>query len=96
MTKRIQKGKQHIETESERKVLLEYYLLSDVDEENNVYYGAEIHKTDNGSKEIETVKGITDSKERAEELIDLLMRNTVTPISMTEVVDDYITEKVCS
>jgi len=96
MSKKSMEGKQSVEIVPERRIILEYYLLSDVNEENQVFYGAEIHKTDAGSREIETVKGITESREEAEELIALLIRNQVTPISMTEIIDDYITEKACS
>lgn len=97
MTEYKLKGKRIVELVPERELVLEYFMLKDIDEVNkSVSYGAEIRKTEAGNNEIETVKGITDSKEMVTDLIDILLENIVTPISMVDVIDDYITEKVCS
>lgn len=97
MTEYKLKGKRIVELVPEREMVLEYFILKDVDEVNKtISYGAEIRKTEAGKNEIETVKGITDSKEMVTDLVDILLENIVTPISMVDVIDDYITEKVCS
>lgn len=97
MTEYELKGERIIKPMPEREMRLEYFMLKVTDEVNKtVSYGAEIRKTEAGKSEIETVKGITDAREMAVDLINILMENIVTPISMVNVIDDYITEKVCS
>lgn len=97
MTECKLKGTQIVEIMPLREMELKYFLLEDTHEaEQTISYGVEIRKTESGQVEVETVKGVTDSKEMADHLIELLVTNTVTPISLVNVVDDYITEKVCS
>lgn len=98
MTEYKMLGKRVIEYVPMREMVLEYYLLKDTDEESNTtFYSAEIRKQEhNAAEEIETVKGLTDSREFAVQLINVLLENAVTPVSMVEIIDDYITEKVCS
>lgn len=97
MTECKLKGTRIVEIMPLREMELKYFLLEDMDEaEQTISYGVEIRKTESEQVEVETVKGVTDSKEMADHLIELLVTNTVTPISLVNVVDDYITEKVCS
>lgn len=97
MTECKLKGTRIVEIMPLREMELKYFLLEEMDEaEQTISYGVEIRKTESEQIEIETVKGVTDSKEMADHLIELLITNTVTPISLVNVVDDYITEKVCS
>lgn len=97
MTECKLKGTRIVEIMPLREMELKYFLLEEMDEaEQTISYGVEIRKTESEQIEIETVKGVTDSKEMADHLIELLVTNTVTPISLVNVVDDYITEKVCS
>lgn len=97
MTECKLKGTRIVEIMPLREMELKYFLLEEMDEaEQTISYGVEIRKTESEQVEVETVKGVTDSKEMADHLIELLVTNTVTPISLVNVVDDYITEKVCS
>lgn len=96
MTECKLKGTRIVEIMPLREMELKYFLLEEIDEaEQTISYGVEIRKTESEQVEVETVKGVTDSKEMADHLIELLVTNTVTPISLVNVVDDYITEKVC-
>lgn len=97
MTECKLKGTRIVEIMPLREMELKYFLLEEMDEaEQTISFGVEIRKTESEQVEVETVKGVTDSKEMADHLIELLVTNTVTPISLVNVVDDYITEKVCS
>ncbi len=97
MTECKLKGTRIVEIMPLREMELKYFLLEEMDEaEQTISYGVEIRKTESEQVEVEAVKGVTDSKEMADHLIELLVTNTVTPISLVNVVDDYITEKVCS
>lgn len=79
---------------------LEYYLIqeSSVSKESDMksIYGIKIMKKLGGAVESEEVKGISYSKEVVMQLIDTLMKFTVTPMTMVEVLDDLITERLCS
>ena len=78
--------------EDNRIMRLEYNITenrnSDTDEP---YYGIQIAKYLDGKKEIEEIEGISYSKDKVEAIAKILYRNTVTPISMVEIVDDLIT-----
>lgn len=90
-------GKRIVEAITGSELVLEYFLLEKLDEESHqISYGAKIRKTEKDKEEIEIVEGITQSKEKMQELVLLLMNYTVTPISMVNVIDDYVTENVCS
>ncbi|SES64657.1 DUF6514 family protein [[Clostridium] polysaccharolyticum] len=90
-------GKRIILAVPEREMCLEYFILKEQNEhDNTVTYGAKICKTENGIDEVEEVKGITDSSKVIISLADMLLENTVTPISMVDVIDDYVTDKLCS
>lgn len=79
---------------------LEYYLIqeSSVSKESGLksIYGIKILKKLGGVVESEEVKGISYSKEVVMQLIETLMKFTVTPMTMVEVLDDLITERLCS
>ena len=97
MTERRLIGKRIEKIVPDREMVLEYYMLEDTDEDSQtVTYGAMIRKTDEGREEIETVKGITHSKEVIHELTELLLKHIVTPVAMVDIIDDYVTEKLCS
>ncbi|CRZ33398.1 hypothetical protein DFR55_11940 [Herbinix hemicellulosilytica] len=78
--------------EDNRIMRLEYNITenrsSDTDEP---YYGILIAKYLDGSKEVEEIEGISYSRDKVEAIAKILHRNTVTPISMVEIVDDLIT-----
>ena len=87
-------------TEMRKNIILEYYMIT---EEISAYYstlksyGVKISKikiTDGGGKVIESkqINNIFYRKEDAEVFLDIIMRNTVTPISLMDVTEDYIAE----
>lgn len=89
-------------TEMRKNIILEYYMIT---EEISAYYstlksyGVKISKikiTDGGGKVIESkqINNIFYRKEDAEVFLDIIMRNTVTPISLMDVTEDYIAESV--
>lgn len=97
MTNKKLIGNRIVEIEPERQMVLEYYVLEETDKDTQITtYGTMIRKTDEGTEETEAVKGITHSKEVIHDIIGLLLEHTVTPVSMVDVIDDYITEKLCS
>lgn len=82
-----------------RSMQLEYYLIqeSSVSKESEVksIYGIKIQKLFGEAIESDEVGGISYSKEVVLQLIDTLMKATVTPLTMVEVLDDLITERLC-
>lgn len=90
-------GKRVVSIVPEREMVLEYFVLKDVDEmSQTATYGAKIRKADDGKDETETVTGITHSNEVITDLVNLLLEHIVTPISLVDIIDDYVTEKLCS
>lgn len=81
------------------KIKLEYYLMANKSNfvENETLYGIQIVKYKNPEreieKEVEAIKGLSYSKKLVEQMITCLMDNTVTPMSMLEIVDDYFTRE---
>lgn len=90
-------GKRIISIVPEREMVLEYFMLEEFYETSqSATYGAKIRKVEDGHEETESIMGITSSKEVITDLINLLLENVVTPITMVEIVDDFVTEKLCS
>ena len=99
-----------VRLENEEEIKLEYYLVNskrDIDgegkcidgenlvgDETNVY-GVKLVKEGVNYEEDE-IAGITFSEKVAMDLIKLLADNTVTPISLVDVVDDFTTAQFCS
>lgn len=91
------RGKRVVDIQPERQMSLEYYVISTKSEEDgSEVYGASIEKTEGEKIEKEEIAAISREKGMVVELVDLMITNTVTPISMVYIVDDYITEKYCS
>lgn len=82
----------------EHEVELSYYLTECRKKENkdNILYGIQIEKNDSGNTEIESSGCISYSKEIVLQMIHKLMENTVTPITMLYIIDDFVTEELCS
>jgi len=66
---------------------IEYYLLADEFGHIGESYGVRID-CDNG--ETASVRGITLSQSRIQVLMDMVLRNTVTPSTLRDVVEDWI------
>ncbi len=79
--------------EDSRSMKLDYCLTEKVSESDHMtpYYGAKITKYLEGDVETEEICGISDSKEAVISMIKKLYLYEVTPISMTEIVDDLVT-----
>ena len=66
---------------------MEYYLLADEFDQIGESYGLRID-CDNG--DTESVRGITLSQCRIKTLMDMVLRNTVTPSTLRDVVEDWL------
>lgn len=81
---------------------LEYYLIPE--NISQMYcdlksYGVKVKKTiysEGGGKTVETkqINNVFYRKNEAEEFIRLILRNSVTPVALRDVVDDYIIESI--
>lgn len=65
----------------------------EVDEDKVLCFGIEITCTLFGEVENERIQDITTKYEIAKELFDLLCENTVTPVSMKDIVEDFLLQK---
>jgi hypothetical protein len=77
---------------------LEYYLTKDtiVTSSELVVYGISIMKRQEQDIEMEETGGVSESEELVKNMIQSLLKASVTPMSMLEVVDDMVTERMCS
>lgn len=71
----------------DQEALLEYYILEYGTDEEKIY-GIEVGKKSNNSFENEIVKGVSGSKKATLEIIDVLSKNEVTPVSFIYILDD--------
>ena len=72
---------------------LKYYILEEeVEVESSKYvgYGIEIEKQDNLRVEKSQIKDITTDKKRIYYIVNLLMKNSVTPIHLHDVIEDIL------
>jgi len=82
--------------ERDNSILLEYYLIEDVitgfDElDGKTAYGIEIVKKSVGKNdETATVKNLSCCREKVIKILELLSRNTVTPVGMPYILDDML------
>lgn len=91
-------GTREIEDSLKHSMKLEYYLIEDFGKQDKEVpvYGICIKKlfVENGKEleEQETTEGLSYSKEIVMQMIDKLISNSVTPVSMVEIVDNLISE----
>ena len=72
-----------------------YYFLETFQAEVGKY-GIYVEKeVDDMLVEAERTGGFLDSKEEAEEMVYLMLRNQVTPCVLNEVIYDYLYERIC-
>lgn len=96
LEKSIEIGSQEIQETSSNKLELEYYLVESETsyDEASAYtkgYGVEIVKKENGDvKESSMVESIYCKRESMELLIGRLAKNSVTPVSLSYILDDLI------
>lgn len=98
MKKLYLEGTKTIKLEGGHTAELNYYLLETVKKGNkdSTLYGIQIEKKDGGDLEVESSGVISYSKEIVRQMIHKLMEHTVTPIVMLDIVEDMITEELCS
>ena len=78
--------------EDDRIMRLEYNITENKSTDTEEpYYGIQITKYIDGNKEVEEIEGISYSRDKVEAMAKILFQNTVTPISLVEIVDDLIT-----
>jgi len=78
--------------EDDRIMKLEYNITERKNSDSEKpYYGIQVTKYVDGVCETEEIEGISYSREKVEAIIKILFQNTVTPVSMVEIVDDLIT-----
>lgn len=79
--------------EDESRMKLDYCLTERYSEteESKPYYGIRITKHLGDDVEYEEVTGLSYSREKVEDVLQILFRYEVTPISMVEIVDDLVT-----
>lgn len=74
-----------IQRENGQKLQLEYYLLADGES-----CGVEVRCRDGETESADAVPDITRAQSRAEELIRRLCRGAVTPVSLRDVLYDWL------
>lgn len=85
-------------SQQEQKIRLEYYLIEENRDSNgSILYGMMIKREMHTPGKIERLQGtgkaISYSREYVERMIRLFMKNAVTPISMLELIDEYVTRE---
>jgi hypothetical protein len=84
-------GTKELTYDNAHKMKLEYFLISEDRERTRSLYGIRIRKTvDARQVETETTPALSASRDFVEQMIYKLMVNTVTPMTLYEVVDDLI------
>lgn len=85
-------------TQEGQNITLEYYLLEEMrDTGGRFLYGMMIRKEERKTGKLErtqtVAKAISYSREYVERMICLFMRNTVTPLTMMELIDEYVSRE---
>lgn len=99
MKKKYLIGTAQLEDTESGRMELEYYLLEECRDTgvDITLYGIEIKKLirENTAirREKESAGAISYSKTYVEKMIRLLIKNTVTPMGMLEIIDEYITKE---
>ena len=87
-------------SQQNQRIRLEYYLVEELRDASGIYlYGILIKRETKEKGKIERIqavgKAISYSKEYVEKMIRIFMKNTVTPISMEELIDEYVSQTIC-
>lgn len=97
MSEKFLKGTREIKVEPLRTIRLEYYVMEEFAEsEETAAYGIAVVKKENDITETEVTGGISYDRAFVEEMADRLMEGLVTPMTLVDTADDWITEKLCS
>ncbi len=80
-----------IQTEQKVPISLQYYILKGwIPEENRIMYGIEIEMQGAGQKESSYYLDVTSIENRAMEILALLAKYTVTPVTLRDVLEDLL------
>lgn len=91
--KRSYIGKETLEIREQSSFVLKYYILEEVVENKSskyVEYGVEIEKQDSSRIEKSQIKDITTDQTRIDYIVKSLMKNSVTPIHLHDVIEDML------
>jgi len=91
--KRSYIGKETLMIHEKSSFELKYYVLEEVVEnESNQYveYGVEIEKQDSSRIEKSQIKDITTDQTRIDIIVKSLIRNSVTPVHLHDVIEDML------
>lgn len=82
----------------EQKIRLEYYLIEETRDVSGIcLYGVLIKRETRSDGKIERMQGagkaISYSREYVERMIQIFMKNTVTPLTMEELIDEYVSRE---
>ena len=85
-------------SQQEQKIRLEYYLVEERRDASGIaLYGMMIKRETREGGRIERMqavgKAISYSREYVEQMIRLFLKNTVTPMSMLELIDEYVSKE---
>ena len=89
-------GIKEVMTDEGASFTLRYYLIQDIKTEagGREVYGVGVVKCrENGPEEREWLPGLTESKEKAEELVTQFMEGVVTPVAAAAAADDWAGKK---
>lgn len=91
--KRSYIGKETLVIHEKSSFELKYYILEEeveLESSKHIGYGIEIEKQDNTRIEKSQIKDITTDHTRIDIIVKSLMRNSVTPIHLHDVIEDML------
>jgi len=84
-------------TKNNCKIELEYYRVKN-EHNNKAVYGIEVvkkeYKKEGVNVEASNITNVTNSKNKAEEIINCLKKHKVTPVCLNDVVEDILYEQI--
>ena len=96
MEKRIGKRKKIVPIGLQHPIKMEYYETIGVEEDKTVY-GIEIVKREMMGHTItiegKVLKKVSEDRQKNIQILDILMKNDVTPLALEEIVEDLVKQK---
>ena len=93
-TKKIYRETRQLITEDEHSFKLNYFLTQKQSEDSEKFlFGVAVTKEASGVFEEEVVDNLSYSQQEAEDMLNILAANQVTPICLVEIVDELVTRK---
>lgn len=89
-------GSKIVELDDGRSLGLEYYMITTYREaDGQPIYGVMVEKQDGEEMEVESVEQLSYSRQEVSDLLEVIYNNTVTPMSLVEVLDELMNERIC-